>query len=143
MTPAKHEPRSDAFALRRSVAGFVALCVLLQSLWLPFHLASERHALPGAHAEASVVSAELHGRCEGADEREPHRPHPSVEHKQSKSLVQNAGTHVPSLLPLHGMRNLCALPPSSVSRLWRSGRGPSARDHLVAASCPSRAPPVV
>lgn len=143
MTHSEHQPRFDAFALRRSVAWFVALCVLLQSLWLPFHLASERHALPGADAAMSVVAAELHGRCEDAGEGAPHRPHPSVEHKQSKSVVQNDGTHVPSLLPLHGMRSLCALPPPSVARLWRSGRGPSARDHLVAASCPSRAPPVV
>lgn len=86
---ALHAKQANAVEPLRSLGCWLlALAVFVQSLWLPFHLASERHLAPGewpaqcaALAASSSRCAELRDDGDGGPLR---RLHLGLEHKSAK-----------------------------------------------------------
>lgn len=71
----------------RSLAALLALVVLLQALWLPFHLASEAHVPIGGDmwlAAATGAGARLVASATAADEDHGHHPHSVLDHQSAK-----------------------------------------------------------
>lgn len=136
-----HEPPLDADRAPRALCVLVAFAVLLQSLWLPYHLASEVHYAPGEVPPVAAEVADLGVRCEDADRPVPHRPHASIEHKQSKQLANSSVPQAPELLPARGPDlDLEVVFAACTRALLPEGRAPP-KDLTLAVPCPPRAPP--
>lgn len=138
---ANHEPPLDADRAPRALCVLVAFAVLLQSLWLPYHLASEVHYAPGELPPVAAAVDDIEVRCEDADRPVPHRPHASIEHKQSKQLANSSVPQAPALLPARGPAvDLDVWFAASVRARLPEGRAPP-KDLALAVPCPPRAPP--
>lgn len=80
----------------------LALAVFVQSLWLPFHLASERHLAPGEQPTQCATSADPASRCaqlrDDGDDGPLRRLHLGLEHKSAKdSRVDDDAVAPPDL----------------------------------------------
>ncbi len=131
-------------APRRLLAVLVACALLLQSLWVPFHLAHEHHHAPGA-APAGGAVATLVGQVaepvaprNATDDGKHHEPHSSLDHRitQMQRDDHAAGDLLfwPLLAPL---RLPLAVAGAAAPR---APPGPAAADP-GSAPPPSRAPP--
>jgi hypothetical protein len=123
----------------------VAWALLLQTLWLPFHLASEHHLLPGLEP-VRTCSCGAHLEPDSDELREgspaPEPPHSALEHKDPKQRPAEDGQG--------GVPPLLALPPE----FWRPAAAfgkavatPARSAHVCAAARASpaipRAPPTL
>lgn len=99
----------DVPATRRFVCWLAVLCLLLQSIWLPLHLASERHfvvgfdlaerAATGPSADAPTTLATASADLE-RDDAPGEPPHSAFDHQQQKRTVSDddetaASAHTP------------------------------------------------
>ncbi|MBL8723031.1 MAG: hypothetical protein JNK49_03250 [Planctomycetes bacterium] len=128
---------------RAAVGLLVALALLLQTLWLPFHLASEHHHVPGLEP-VRTCSCGAHLEP-GADEHRddgpaPEPPHSALDHKDPKQRPAEDG--------LDGVPPLLALPPGvwrPVAGLGTAAAAPKLLAHVCAAAraapAQPRAPP--
>ena len=57
----------------------MACALLLQSLWVPFHLAHESHHVPGAAPTRTTTEAVA--AVAAADDAKHHEPHSSLDHR--------------------------------------------------------------
>lgn len=149
-------PATDATCLlapmRRVWLWLVAMALLLQTLWVPYHLASEHHGLPGTHRGGPCVcGAEVdhhalvrsYAEMRNGTDPVPEPPHSALEHKEPKQRpAEDAGPQVPPLaeLPPGNGSGLIAAPPCGaahaavLAHLPRALRAPPSRP---------RAPPAV
>ena len=65
--PSEPRPAAHHDARRRFAAASLAALVLLQALWVPFHLATERHVAIADAVLASVLVANVAGSTSGMD----------------------------------------------------------------------------
>ncbi len=89
-------------SLRLLGCWLLALVVFVQSLWLPFHLASERHLAPGEQPTQCVTPADADSRCawlrDNGDDGPLRRLHLGLEHKSAKdSRVDDDAVAPPDL----------------------------------------------
>ncbi|MBL8731611.1 MAG: hypothetical protein JNN13_04490 [Planctomycetes bacterium] len=146
-TSAQHiPPVVAASAPRRLLAVLMACALLLQSLWVPFHLAHEHHHAPGAAPALGAVApevgrvAELVAPRDATDDGRHHEPHSSLDHRIALKLKQRddhpAGDLLfwPLLAPLR-------LPPAVAGAAAPRAPPGAAGADPGSAPPPSRAPP--
>lgn len=87
------EPTTTSSA-QRVACWLLAVALLLQAIWLPFHLATERHLAPGHDAGVTIATTETtaattidasHGVAKAADEPGA-PPHSVLDHQEQKQL---------------------------------------------------------
>lgn len=112
----------DVSASRRLVCWLAVLCLLLQSFWLPLHLASERHFVVGfdlaerttttcstdAPTTLATASADLE-----RDDAPAEPPHSAFDHQQQKRVAPDddeAGANAPIDVVLAHCDDVVTLP---------------------------------
>ena len=81
-------PPAAKSTLQRVQCWLLTLALLLQSVWLPFHLATERHLAPGSDlASAGLALGEPHASCSADGTRDPWEPpHSILDHQDQKHV---------------------------------------------------------
>lgn len=112
----------DVPATRRLVCWLAVLCLLLQSFWLPLHLASERHFVVGfGSAEASSIVCSAEGATQLAtasadverDDAPAEPPHSAFDHQQQKRVAPDddeAGSHAHTAVAIVWCDDVVTLP---------------------------------
>lgn len=81
-------PPAAKSTVQRVQCWLLTLALLLQSVWLPFHLATERHLAPGSDlASAGLALGEPHASCNADGTRDPWEPpHSILDHQDQKHV---------------------------------------------------------
>lgn len=87
MSAAPELPAARSTA-QRVQCWLLTLALLLQSVWLPFHLAAERHLAPGSDgATAARATGEALANLDADEAREPSEPpHSILDHQDQKHV---------------------------------------------------------